>query len=110
MTWKSISEQIKEAEAIIETRYRKVARYVRRTEVVPFCRKYNMQFISGMGAYAFFYADGGLYSPGEYDSETQMRDDWLKVLKVLDAEIAGVPIGSWVADYKPQRTLEDELS
>lgn len=76
--------------------------------ISPLCKKYRMEFISGMGSYGFsrgnFIANarGSLSITRREDARVRGWDDVVEAFEVLDVNIAdgAHPFGFYVADVR----------
>lgn len=77
----------------------KLADEVRRTVVVPICKKYRLAFTSGMGTYGFHDDGGFLYRDEALD---RGMDDIVVAIDMLDEEIPlrSHSLGQYVDDVK----------
>ena len=77
--------------------------------VAPFCRKHNLSFFAGMGAYTFSDSEGNtLYDADEViniHGKGKLYRDYCKVVEVLDLETidrSRNPIGIIVPEYREE--------
>jgi D-Tyr-tRNAtyr deacylase len=101
---------LKEADRLQEDYERKVeklAARIRKALVVPLCKKYNLQFLSGNGSFSF-YTKRGLRDEWEVinDAETAEQvldcepDEFAECFKALNADVNSGKhnVGMWCMD------------
>ena len=111
---------LEDAEEKFNEEVSNIATTFRKEELIPFCEKYQIEFISGMGSYFFstditswcnddleIYSDPNTFDVEDPNDHEQFVldnptfvDDCLELFAIMDEDVGGLPFGLNLSDVR----------
>lgn len=95
-------KRLNKAQEVFQKEIEKIAEEVRQEYVIPACQKYNLEFLSGNGTFAFYGTWEGL-EVSVSDPEEAKIYGWKlkKVFSILNTEVGDLfYLGNYMLDVK----------